>query len=103
MVRGDDAKISLQFLDTDGVTPLDTSGWTYSAVVKAATLESLTILPGSNSTITLHAPKAKTATWGVAPAGGVPEEFPFDLQVTKSDTTVWTPLIGTVRVLPDVR
>ncbi len=105
LVRGDDAKISFQFLASDGVTPLNVSGWTYSAVAKTSSgvLESLTVTPGASSTVTIHATAVKTATWGTSKPGGVPADLSFDLQVTKADTTVWTPLIGTMRVLPDVR
>lgn len=102
VVRGDDAKLSLQFLDTDGVTPLNVSGWTYSSKVKTASgLVSATVTPGASSTVVIHITDEQTSAMDIPTAS--PASYPFDLQVTKADETVWTPLIGTLRVLPDVR
>jgi hypothetical protein len=97
VVRGDDAKLSLQFLDTDGSTPLNVTGWSYSSALKnGTTLVNLSTTTGASSTVVVHATNTQTAALE-------PGQYSFDLQVTKADTTVWTPLMGTIRVLPDVR
>lgn len=103
VVRGDTSTLKVEFWENDETTPIDTDGWTYSAsayYTKNGTVYDLDVQVGSNF-VTIVAPANITENWGSG-YGSVVAELTFDLEVTKDDLTVWTPVIGTICVLGDV-
>jgi len=101
VVRGDDSSIEITLLDDNG-TALNTTGWTYSSKARNGyTLHNLTVTAVQN-VVTIKAPALTTALWGAGELTNPAAQLPFDLQVTKSDATKWTPVIGRIVVIPDV-
>lgn len=106
VVRGDTGTLKIQFYDTDETTAWDTDGWTYAATTydpQGDFLDELTVQPGVGY-VTIIAPASLTTNWG-SRYGSVVAELGFDLQVTipaEGEDTIWTPVIGTVRVLGDI-
>jgi len=103
ITRGDTATLTVQFLDDDEVTLVDTSDWEYVSSAYDArgdVLDELEITE-SNGTVTITAPADITVNWGVG-SGSVLAELAFDLEITIDGDTVWTPIIGTIVVLGDV-
>jgi hypothetical protein len=103
ITRGDTATLTVQFLDDDEVTLVDTSDWEYVSSAydpKGDVLDELEV-EESNGTVTITAPADITINWGVG-SGSVLAELAFDLEVTIDGDTVWTPIIGTIVVLGDV-
>lgn len=106
VVRGDTAKLQIQFLEDDEITGFDTEGWTYKATSydpNGDVLDDLTI-DAEGHTVTIIAPASITENWGTS-YKSVVSELSFDLSVTIVDgleTTIWTPVIGTICVLGDV-
>jgi len=106
VVRGDTAKLQIQFLEDDEVTGFDTDGWTYKATSydpNGDILDDLTVDAEGHS-VTIIAPASITENWGTS-YKSVVTELSFDLSVTIVDgleTTIWTPVIGTICVLGDV-
>jgi hypothetical protein len=103
ITRGDTATLTVQFLDDDEVTLVDTSDWEYVSSAYDARGDVLDELETteSNGTVTITAPADITVNWGVG-SGSVLAELAFDLEVTIDGDTVWTPIIGTIVVLGDV-
>jgi hypothetical protein len=104
IVRGDTASFRVQFVEDDEVTAYDTTGWTYLSYTynfKGEVLDQLTVTTGATY-VDIVAPKAITQTWGTGYTKVV-AELAFDLQVTKADGTVWTPIIGTITVLGETK
>jgi hypothetical protein len=102
IVRGDTASLRIEFLENDEVTKIDTSEWTYLATVFNSfegESESLS-LTASDGYVDITATPEQTAAWGLG-YSTVVAELPFDLQITTNEI-VWTPVIGTIRVLSDV-
>jgi len=102
VVRGDTSSIRIEFYDTDEVTYLDTSTWTFLATAYnkvSDTSDILEVTPG-NGYVDIIAASDVTETWGTGIASVV-AELAFDLQVTIGDI-VWTPVLGTIAVLGDV-
>jgi hypothetical protein len=103
ITRGDTGTLTVQFLDDDEVTLVDTSDWEYASSAydpKGDVLDELEV-EESNGTVTITAPADITVNWGVG-SGSVLAELAFDLEVTIDGDTVWTPIIGTIVVLGDV-
>jgi hypothetical protein len=103
VVRGDTANIRVEFLETDEKTFVSTSGWEYTASAydpKTDTIDELEVVAG-NGYVEITASPDITKMWG-AGYRSVVAELLFDVQVTKSDGTVWTPVVGTIAVLGDV-
>jgi len=101
VVRGDDSTIEVVLLDRDGAA-LNTSGWTYVSKARlGSVLYDLVVMPNSHI-VTVKAPAATTALWGAGSNKVPAAKLSFDLQVTMGGGTVWTPLVGTVIVTPDV-
>lgn len=106
VVRGDTGSLKIEFYNTDETTGWDTTGWTYAATTydpKGDILDELIVQPGTGY-VTIIAPASLTANWGTRYASVV-AELSFDLQVTipaEGEDTIWTPVIGTVRVLGDI-
>jgi hypothetical protein len=102
VVRGDTASIRIEFLEDDEVTYIDTSDWTYLATaLNLLSNESISLdLVVSEGYVDITATPEQTAAWGLG-YSTVVAELPFDLQITTNEI-VWTPVIGTIRVLGDV-
>lgn len=103
VVRGDTSNLLVQFLEADEKTFIDTTGWQYLASAydpKSDTVDEL-IVNVSPGYVEIVAPAEITQLWGSG-HGKVVGELSFDLQVTKADGTVWTPVIGNIIVIGDV-
>jgi hypothetical protein len=103
VVRGDTAKLRIEFLQNDESTPQDTSSWTYAATAynpKGGALDSLQVTAG-NGYVEITALPEVTSTWGTGYTAVV-AELTFDLQITIDSETIWTPVIGTIIVTPDI-
>jgi hypothetical protein len=106
VVRGDTATLDVDFLEDDEVTEWDTSTWTYKATAydPAGDVLDELLITATTGSVTLTAPASMTLSWGTA-YKTVVAELPFDLQVQielEGEDTVWTPIVGTIRVLGDV-
>lgn len=102
VVRGDDVSTTFEWYEDDGVTPKNTTGWTYLASAynpKTATKYTLTVSSGAGY-VTVSSPSNQTALWGVG-SSPIVAELIFDLQVTISGEK-WTPIIGTIVVKADI-
>jgi len=106
VVRGDTAKLSVDFFESDETTGFDCTGWTYEATTYDSSgdvLDQLVVTSDDHS-ITITAPASLTVNWGSG-YKNVVSELPFDLQVNipaVGENTIWTPIIGTITVLGDV-
>lgn len=103
IVRGDTAKLRIEFFDNDEVTLTDTSTWEYASSaydVKGDVLDELEVTV-TEDYIEIVAPADITVNWGTG-SGSVLAELAFDLEVTIDNDTVWTPIIGTISVIGDV-
>lgn len=103
IVRGDTAKLRIEFFDNDEVTLIDTSTWEYASSAYDARGDVLDELEVTESEgyIEIVAPADVTVNWGTG-SGSVLGELAFDLEITIDDDTVWTPIIGTISVIGDV-
>lgn len=102
IVRGDTAKLRVQFLENDETTAFDTDGWEYASSAydtKGEVLDELEVVVG-NGYIDIVAPSDVTENWGTG-SGSVVAELAFDLEVI-IDNEVWTPILGTISVIGDV-
>lgn len=102
VIRGDFASLRIEFLEDDEITPIDISSWTFLSTAYnpvSGDLDSITVTLGTGY-VDLSALPILTSSWGIG-YSSVVAELPFDLQVTKPDNTVWTPVIGTICVLGD--
>ena len=103
VVRGDTANIRVEFLEDDETTYFDTTGWTYAASTydfRGDVLDELQVT-GYNGYVDIVAPAEITELWGIGYRSAA-TELAFDLQVTIDNDTIWTPVLGTIRVLADV-
>jgi hypothetical protein len=108
VVRGDTAKLRVQFFQEDELTEYDTDDWTYISTVYnpiTQTYDILDIFEGVGY-VDIIAQPAVTETWGTGYQNQIAELI-FDLQVTipavlpETIDTVWTPVIGSISVLAD--
>ncbi len=102
IVRGDTAPLRIDFLEDDEVTPTDISDWTVEATAyspKDDASDELEVVIG-NGYVDITAPADITAYWGTG-YSSIVSELLFDVQVTIDDR-VWTPVVGTIRVIGDV-
>jgi hypothetical protein len=102
IVRGDTAPLRVDFLQDDEVTPVDISNWTVEATTyspKDDASDELEVVIG-NGYIDITAPADITGYWGTG-YSSIVSELLFDVQVTIDDR-VWTPIVGTIRVIGDV-
>lgn len=102
VVRGDTSTLDFQFLENDEVTFIDISGWTFVATAyNPVDEESYTLdVVKSDGIVQVTANANVTAQWG----SGIKSqtaELKFDLEGTNGEI-VWTPVIGTIKVLGDV-
>ena len=103
VVRGDTSPLRIEFCEADETTLFDTTGWEYAATAydfKGDVLDELEISSGDGYVEITAGPEI-TALWGTG-YSSVVAELAFDLQVTIDNETVWTPVIGTIKVLGDV-
>lgn len=103
VVRGDTSPLRVEFLETDEVTPFDLTGWSWTASAydfKGDVTDELEVVAGDGYVL-ITIPAEIAAYWGTGYNKKV-AELAFDLQGTKTDGTVWTPVIGTISVLGDV-
>lgn len=103
VVRGDTASLRVDFLEDDEVTPIDTTGWSYQATAFDPVTEESYVLgietgPGYAR---VYADPATTSLWGDGIATRL-ANLVFDLEVTKEDNAVWTPVIGNISLVGDV-
>jgi hypothetical protein len=102
VVRGDTAKLRVEFLENDESTPFDISDWDFvssSYDAKGDTLDELEVIVG-NGYVDIIAESDITENWGQG-FSSVIAELAFDLEVT-IDNSVWTPIIGTIVVSADI-
>jgi hypothetical protein len=93
----------VDFLQQDEVTYFDTTGWDVAATAydfRADSLDELEVSLGDGF-VEIVAPSEITELWGDG-FRSVVAELAFDIQVTLPDDVVWTPVVGTIRVLGDV-
>jgi hypothetical protein len=103
VVRGDTARLRIEFLNNDEVTMYDTSTWTFTSTAydpKADQRYTLATTP-FNGYVDVVASPTITSSWGTG-SNAISAELSFDLQVIIDEDTVWTPIIGTIVVLSDV-
>lgn len=103
VVRGDTARLRVEFWQNNEINKYDTTGWEYLSTAydsKGDTLSSLIVTPGEGYVDILATPEI-TASWGSG-HNAVAAELSFDLQITIDADTVWTPILGTIVVLSDV-
>lgn len=103
IVRGDTAKLRIEFFENDEVTTVDSSTWellssAYDA--KGDVLDELEVVVGEGY-FEIVAASDITVNWGTG-SGSVLGELAFDLEITIDGDTVWTPIIGTITVIGDV-
>jgi hypothetical protein len=106
VVRGDTSPLTIQFLEDDEITYFDTTDWVVQATAYDPSGDVLDDLPVviANGYIDVNVPASITQYWGQK-YKSVVAELLFDIQITiPSDTgdIVWTPVIGTIRVLGDI-
>ena len=102
IVRGDTAKLRVEFFDNDEVTVFNTNGWEYASSAydsRGDLLDELEVIEGDGY-IDIVASSDITANWGIG-VGSVVAELAFDLEVIIDDM-VWTPILGTIKVAADV-
>jgi len=102
VVRGDTGVLRIEFYENDEITPFDTSGWVTIAAAydhKGDVIDELNTTLGEGF-VEITALSTVTSQWGLG-YKAVVAELAFDLQVTIG-STVWTPIIGTIRVLGDI-
>lgn len=103
VVRGDTSTLRVEFYENDETTPYDTAGWEYASSAydfRGDVTDELEVVAGAGY-VEITAPADITALWGTGFTKTV-TELAFDLQVTIDGETVWTPVIGTIKVLGDV-
>jgi hypothetical protein len=105
VVRGDTSTLRVDFLNNDETTYIDTDGWTYNASAydrKTDIIDELEV-EAFDGYVIITAPADITSFWG-STYGGLVAELTFDLEVTlnDADSTIWTPVIGSISVIGDV-
>ena len=103
VVRGDTSPFRVEFYEDDEATLVDTSSWEFAASAydfRGDVVDELEVTSGAGYA-EITAPAEITQLWGTGFQKTV-AELAFDLQVTIDGDTVWTPVIGTIKVLGDV-
>lgn len=106
VVRGDTAKLNIEFLENDETTLFDISEWTFKATAYDPSGDVLDDLEVDVDTgkITIIAYPDITKNWGTK-YNKVVAELPFDVQAylpENCEDVVWTPIIGTIKVIGDI-
>ncbi len=102
IVRGDTAKLKVEFLENDESTYFDISDWTFASSAydsKGDIVDELDVTVGDGY-VEIVAPSDITETWGEG-FSSVIAELAFDLEITTTDE-IWTPIIGTIVVAADI-
>lgn len=103
VVRGDTSPLLINFYESDEETLVDTSDWEFAATsydFKGDILDELEVVAGQGY-VEIKAPADITKYWGNG-YRSVVATLAFDLQVTIDNDRIWTPVIGTIKVLGDV-
>ncbi len=103
VVRGDTSTLRVDFLENDEVTSFDIDGWTFLSNAydpKTDIIDELTVTAGDGY-VEILIPSDISTNWGTLYSGTV-AELSFDLRVTLTDDTVWTPVVGTISVIGNV-
>jgi hypothetical protein len=103
IVRGDTSPLRIEFYESDEVTLSDTTGWQYAASaydLKSDVTDELQV-DAHAGYVNITATPDITQYWGTGYGASI-AELAFDLQVTLPNGDIWTPVIGTIRVLGDV-
>ena len=102
VVRGDTARLRVDFLENNEVTFFDISEWNFASTTydnRGDILDSLTVEVEDGYVNIIAAPEI-TSFWGTGYIGTV-AEIAFDLEVQIGDV-IWTPVLGTIKVAADV-
>ena len=102
IVRGDTGILSVEFYEDDESTPYDTEDWEFASTTydfKGDVIDELEV-EELDGVVTITAPADITKFWGFGYKETV-AELAFDLQITIDDL-VWTPVVGTIKVVGDV-
>jgi hypothetical protein len=102
VVRGDTARLRVDFLENDETTSFDIDGWNFASTTydnRGDILDSLTV-EAEDGYVNIVAPPEITSFWGSGYSGTV-AEIAFDLEVQIGDI-IWTPVLGTIKVAADV-
>jgi hypothetical protein len=102
VVRGDTARLRVDFLQNDEATIINISTWNFASTTYdnfGDILDSLTVEKGSGYVNIIASPEI-TSFWGTGYNGTV-AEIAFDLEVQIGDI-IWTPVLGTIKVAADV-
>ena len=102
VVRGDTARLRVDFLENDETTVFDISEWNFASTTYdnlGDILDSL-IVEVETGYVNIIASPEITSFWGSGYNGTV-AEIAFDLEVQIGDL-IWTPVLGTIRVSADV-
>jgi hypothetical protein len=103
VVRGDTSTLRVDFLDNDEITHYNTNAWSYISNAydpRTDIIDELAVIEGSGY-VEISVPSDISTNWGTVFSGTV-AELNFDLRVTLSDNTVWTPVVGTISVIGNV-
>jgi hypothetical protein len=102
VVRGDTARLRVDFLENNETTVFDISEWNFASTTydnRGDILDSLTV-EVENGYVNIIATPEITSFWGTGYNGTV-AEIAFDLEVQIGDI-IWTPVLGTIKVAADV-
>jgi hypothetical protein len=102
VVRGDTARLRVDFLQNDETTVIDIDEWNFASTTydnRGDILDSLTV-EVENGYVNIIATPEITSFWGSGYNGTV-AEIAFDLEVQIGDI-IWTPVLGTIKVAADV-
>lgn len=102
VVRGDTAKLRIEFLENDESTHFDISDWTFASSSydsKGEVVDELDVDVSENY-IDIVAASDITENWGTG-FSSVVAELGFDLEITIGNE-IWTPIVGTIVVSGDI-
>lgn len=102
VVRGDTARLRVDFLENDESTIIDIEEWNFASTTydnRGDVLDSLTV-EVEDGYVNIIATPEITSFWGSGYNGTV-AEIAFDLEVQIGDV-IWTPVLGTIKVAADV-
>jgi hypothetical protein len=102
VVRGDTARLRVDFLENNETTVFDISEWNFASTTydnRGDILDSLTV-EVEDGYVNIIATPEITSFWGTGYNGTV-AEIAFDLEVQIGDI-IWTPVLGTIKVAADV-
>ena len=103
IVRGDSASLRIEFFEEDGVTKSDIEGWTALSSTydyRGDVIDNLETEVGDGY-IDIFVTPETSRLWG-AGYRPIAADLGFDLQITTTDGTIWTPVIGSISVIADI-